>query len=651
MSATAGTPKGTGMRGVLDYDLDKVGARIVGGNLMGQTARELAAEFGITRAKRPRYRKCVRNTWVSISDDDRHRFMADPELAGKLAERYMELAVLQYAPAGKSGVGECPWVAILHPFHDPKKDPRKNPDDAKYHLHIPWLSITFDGRPIPETNDRWRSFEALRQVEKELGLHELEMDPDRTRITKSEVEMMRESGDPCPRLYIHEAIKVALENKPSDLESFCKMLEVRGVEIAFNYQSTGRIAGTSFSYAGRHFSGSKIAKNCSWTALVKQGLDYERERDDAAARTRASCSDTTETRDASTTPAIGREQPAHGENAGTAIRTEPDTAKRDGADSRVLERAGVGTVEFGDPANAKNAGTAKPGAAPNLPDEPTELAGPDGASGKNAECTQHGNPARQPIVRPLRVDPVFLPGGKAGGAEQSIGQTRSDTDGQDRRNRQSNEYAGPKPTDDPRPDDHSRKIEIGGPLGERGTTEPFAADRRPEPRDVGASGGDDRSTLRDRELRHNSVDGDATPGASAKSARSEQGFGLPTPSPADGRNRAGDQRTAEKAAIGDLENARIRLGRIRQAVEARLAQLGAAAFEIWIDRKGQRKLHATIFKLDEGSLLETLINLWTLGWRILVRPAGAATDPEPLMGFESPTKRKRKKPPMPEMKI
>lgn len=146
MSAIAGTSKGSGARGALNYNLEKEGASVIAGNLMGTTSRELAMEFGIVRAKRPNYKRCVRNTWLSISQEDRQKFETNPKLAGKLAKRYMEESVKKYAPANADGTpGECPWVAILHPRHDKKKDKRKNPLAASTDRLQPWLKqVDFD---------------------------------------------------------------------------------------------------------------------------------------------------------------------------------------------------------------------------------------------------------------------------------------------------------------------------------------------------------------------------------------------------------------------------------------------------------------------------------------------------------------------------
>jgi len=87
----ANVVRGDGFRGALNYALaSQKNAMIVGGNLEGQSPRELASEFAVSRSLRP---DCVRPVWhCSLSAPEIER--PSPEQWGQAAELLLHTAGL-----------------------------------------------------------------------------------------------------------------------------------------------------------------------------------------------------------------------------------------------------------------------------------------------------------------------------------------------------------------------------------------------------------------------------------------------------------------------------------------------------------------------------------------------------------------------------
>ena len=129
--------KGKGFRGALNYltragEPERDDAKIIGGNMAGQTPRELAAEFGLARRLRPNLARAVFH--ASLSNPATDRALTDDEW-NAVAERYLD--GLGYAGA--------PFVVVRH-------QAGKNP-----HIHILACRINAAGKTVSEAHDFRRS--------------------------------------------------------------------------------------------------------------------------------------------------------------------------------------------------------------------------------------------------------------------------------------------------------------------------------------------------------------------------------------------------------------------------------------------------------------------------------------------------------------
>lgn len=139
--------KGKGFRGALNYLMGERG-QIIGGNMAGRTARELAAEFKNVRQLRPKVGKAV--VHISLSAHPSDRPLTDAEMAA-IAERV----------AMTLGYEHSPRVVIRH--HDTEHQ----------HVHLLLSKIDSKGRAVSDAHDYRKAEQVLRQIEADYGLSKL----------------------------------------------------------------------------------------------------------------------------------------------------------------------------------------------------------------------------------------------------------------------------------------------------------------------------------------------------------------------------------------------------------------------------------------------------------------------------------------------
>jgi hypothetical protein len=137
-----------GFRGTLNYGLAaKKKPELIGGNMAGETARELAYEFGLGRALNRQVGKPVFHASLTaapadqLCEDDWRRFAA----------LYRE----------RLGYGECQQALIRH--HDTERD----------HVNVVANRIDRHGRRVDHFMERKRGEAIVRDLEREFGLTEV----------------------------------------------------------------------------------------------------------------------------------------------------------------------------------------------------------------------------------------------------------------------------------------------------------------------------------------------------------------------------------------------------------------------------------------------------------------------------------------------
>jgi len=239
--------KGRGFRGALNYVLNKAGAQLIGGNMLGETARELASEFAETRKLRPNVKRAVYHASLSLPhceslSDDKWR---------QVSTDYMD----------KMGFKKTQFVIVKHT------------DSAHSHVHIIASRISLNGKVVSDSKDYQRSESILRGFEKEYGL--TPVTPSRESLrrgpSRGELETMVREGTPSTKLKLQMMIDHASRDRPSMSQMF-ERLEASKVEVIPNVAKTGHISGISFRLDGELMKGSDFGRGYSWNGLLKKGI-------------------------------------------------------------------------------------------------------------------------------------------------------------------------------------------------------------------------------------------------------------------------------------------------------------------------------------------------------------------------------------------
>lgn len=373
--------RGSGFKGVLDYGL-REGAEIIGGNMLGTNAEELAAEFGISRRLRPDVEKPVWHNSLRLPADDKQSV----EDWNKQADDYMQ----------RMGFTDKHQRAYI--MHD---------DEDGQHIHIVASRIALDGTLYLGKNENLKSTKIISQLEKDYGLTITKganydqngrvIMPDVSAPSKTEMDIAVKRGEKPERLQIKDAIDAVLAKGSVTATNFCDQLSVAGIRVVPNIsQSTGKLNGFSFGLkiSELNFSGSKIGAAYKLNGLISKGLNYDKERDfselAAIARAYPSAGGNRDDAEAArrqpiTDTALSR---TSGERTPADLRKEPGAVHREADRTSPSHHATERSAESGRQGVEKAAGRPDPAAGgAGKSDEGTAQTG----AGKRQEQPQVGS--------------------------------------------------------------------------------------------------------------------------------------------------------------------------------------------------------------------------------------------------------------------
>lgn len=258
--------RGGGFRGVLNYALGKGGnaCEIVGGNMSGETAQELAAEFRLSREARPGVSRPVWHVSLTLPKGERLD-----------AGRWLEIA---HDFMKRMGLAQHQYVVIRH--HDTDFD----------HIHIIASRIGLDGELWHGKFDAKQAIaitQELEEVHDLIRTKGLDAPAPIKTPTRNELERSIRTGEAPPRMILQGIVDEALL-EPGGVFDFMDRIEAAGAIARPNVAKTGRMNGFSFMLNGIAFKGSDLGKAYTWKGLQERGVDYEQDRDGAALRERAS---------------------------------------------------------------------------------------------------------------------------------------------------------------------------------------------------------------------------------------------------------------------------------------------------------------------------------------------------------------------------
>lgn len=270
--------KGRGFRGCLNYNLNpKKEAEVIGGNMAGQTPRELAAEFGEVwhlnqRVKNPCWH-------VSLSAVPGERLT--PEQWNEVADRYLDQMGLDR--------DRHQYVVIRH--HDTKHQ----------HVHIVANRVDQDGQVNYLKWHKKDTKQATRYLEQHLDYLQptcqptaqqrakLEQDyqlPDADpkrgviqgqywRVQREQAEDAERSPDPIQQQELQRVIDAVLPESAS-ADDFVVRLAAHGVEMRLRLDPAGEPMGISYQVGGVALPGFALGPAYTWSG-VQERLDLRQQ--------------------------------------------------------------------------------------------------------------------------------------------------------------------------------------------------------------------------------------------------------------------------------------------------------------------------------------------------------------------------------------
>lgn len=250
--------RGAGFRGVLDYAY-KSTAVVIGGNMSGTNARDLATEFGVARQMRPDVEKPVWHCSLSLPAGEK---ISDEKWL-KIADKFMK---------------DMEFTS-LNQYHVVKHQ-----DTDNQHIHIIANRVGLDGSLWYGKREALKAIDLTQKLEKEFGLVAtvgLENKNGKKSLTKGEIEMSLRTGDAPAKQILQNTIDTALGSKGNkqSIFAFMERLEKADIKVIPNVAKTGKMNGFSFECGGVYFKGSQLGKKYSWNELIKRGVTYEQDRE------------------------------------------------------------------------------------------------------------------------------------------------------------------------------------------------------------------------------------------------------------------------------------------------------------------------------------------------------------------------------------
>ncbi|WP_405083382.1 relaxase/mobilization nuclease domain-containing protein [Pantoea ananatis] len=301
--------RGKSFAGVVLYALKpalhhKRNPLVIGGNMLGDSAAELIAEFSASASLRADVEKPV---W--------HNSLRLPQGEVLTAKQWV-----MFADDYMNRMGFSETHLRCYVLHD---------DAAGQHIHIIASRVDLiGGKLYLGRNENLISTRVIQELEIAHELtktkgpspsHSPSPSSKRKRLSRSEEQKEKREGQQSPKTFLQNTIDTLLSTH-NDIQSFVEALHKHCITPLPNISSTGRMNGFSFEYSGIAFKASQLGKGYSW-ATLQEKLRYEPERDNPLLFTlKASAVGSSETSEPDTQVTLG--EPALSSPAALEVEVE-----------------------------------------------------------------------------------------------------------------------------------------------------------------------------------------------------------------------------------------------------------------------------------------------------------------------------------------
>lgn len=259
--------RGKSFAGVVLYALKhgthhKTDPAVIGGNMLGDSAAELIAEFTASASLRTDVAKPV---W--------HNSLRLP-----IGESLTTKQWVMFADDYMNRMGFSETHLRCYVIHD---------DEAGQHIHIIASRVDLiGGKLYLGRNENLISTRVIQELEIAHELtktkgpspsHSPSPSSKRKRLSRGEEQKEKREGQQSPKTFLQNTIDTLLSTH-NHIQSFVAALADNGIATIPNISSTGRMNGFSFEYSGIAFKASQLGKTYSWVNLEEK-LHYEPERD------------------------------------------------------------------------------------------------------------------------------------------------------------------------------------------------------------------------------------------------------------------------------------------------------------------------------------------------------------------------------------
>lgn len=239
--------EGRSFGGCVGYVLKKDSEIIYANGLRTDSAKTIVQDFNFQRMLNPRLGKAVGHIILSWNTADKD--MLNNDIMISSAKRYLS----------KMGIRHTQCLMVRH--HDRKHD----------HIHIIFNRVNDHGKTISNSNGRYKSFKACKELNAMYGFKQSE--------GKQNVNRGRLKGNDRTKYQIYDTVKAGIRNSKNwtELQNY---IRYKGVEMQFKYRSSSaEIQGISFSKDGQVFRGSAIDRSLSYSQIDKalNGIDNSKE--------------------------------------------------------------------------------------------------------------------------------------------------------------------------------------------------------------------------------------------------------------------------------------------------------------------------------------------------------------------------------------
>lgn len=234
----------------------------IGGNMLGDSAAELIAEFSASASLRP---DVVKPVW--------HNSLRLPEGESLTPKQW-----IMFADDYMNRMGFSETHLRCYVIHD---------DGPGQHIHIIASRVDLvGGKLYLGRNENLISTRVIQELElahdltRTKGPSPLQGSTPssrRKRLSRGEEQKEKREGQPSPKTFLQNTIDTLLCTH-NDIPSFVEALCEQGITPVPNIASSGRMNGFSFEYSGIAFKASQLGKAYSW-ATLQEKLRYSPERD------------------------------------------------------------------------------------------------------------------------------------------------------------------------------------------------------------------------------------------------------------------------------------------------------------------------------------------------------------------------------------